>query len=819
MLRLHFEEVGEEEMIKYIAGIAMLLSVGCVSAEPQNFYVSVKGNDRNPGTKEKPLQTLEGARDAVRRVNQKMSDDVIVHFGDGTYLMDKTVVFTPADSGMNGHRVIYQPYEDKTPVFSGATKVTGWKPFEGNIYQAQLEQSSKLRSLIVNGERAYMASHTADAKGGWGEYKVKEGRGDWAWESGSTEDGVMFDKDDVPNLKNPEDVEVLRNTKFNSHIIGIRDISSSEGKRVLEFQQPYAAIALHIKYGRYSTKGPHTICNAFEFLDEPGEFYFDRKKQTLYYMPRDGEDMATADVYAPQVGNLITIQGRSKKERVSNLTFKGLTFAYTESVLPEVDGSVGKSTVQAATFVMAFDEPDWHTTAYRAYDTMPNAITVSSAQGIQFEDNVLKHIGNEGIGFINDVTDSAFVGNLVYDVGGSAVQVGHPQHVYEGDTHEHAKYPAGVEGVCRNVLVENNVLYDMTTMFYGHAPITAYFVDGLKILRNHIQKCNYTAVSLGWGWNNFDEVTIPDNPTTTCRNNVFSYNRVYDCMLMLHDGGAFYTLGSQPDSVSDGNYVKASTTHFQGVYHPDEGTAWYTGKDYVFEIVPGQDNFELNKWRWKHDNHYSNIYSTSESQREGAPNCSITDLHVVPNGDWPEEALAIIRAAGPAAGYHQLLKTIPGIIFNDAERYDTDEQIVDPNGAGYEPPAPPEAGRYEAELATLSGGAKSEKKHAGFSGKGYVGSFYNVQGAQVSFAVEAEEMGTYNVVLRYAAGHKDSSNIAIYMNGEKSEMLQIKSTGDWDTWGNHTVSVFLKPGMNTISLKTESASEDAINLDYIKVSN
>ncbi|MDF7807733.1 carbohydrate-binding protein [Pontiellaceae bacterium B12219] len=807
-------------MIKYIASLAIVLSIGCVTAAPLEFYVSPQGNDRNPGTKEKPFQSLEGARNAVRQVNQNMEDDIIVHFAGGTYRFQEPVTFTPADSGMNGHQIIYQPYKDHEPIFNGAAKITGWKKYDGNIVQARLDHTEKLRSLFVNGRRAYMAETAAAAKGAWGRFEVKAGEADWAWVNGSTADGVTFDSNEILDLKNAENVEVRKNTKFNSHIICVRDIATEAGDRVLKFQQPYAAIAMNIKYGRYTPDRDHAVVNAFEFLDEPGEFYFDTKKKTLYYYPRSGEDMETAEVYAPTLGSLITIQGRSKTERVHNLIFKGLTFAYTEAVLPEVDGSFGKSTVQAATFVRAFDEPNWHTTAYRAYDTMPNAITVSSAESILFEDNILKHIGNEGIGFINEVVDTEFIGNLVYDIGGSAIQVGHPQHVYEGDEHEHAIYPPDVEGVCRNVLIENNVLYDMTTMFYGHAPITAYFVDGLRIRKNHIQNCNYSAVSLGWGWNNFDEITIPDNPTTTCRNNTFNNNRVYDCMKMLHDGGAFYTLGSQPDSEASGNYVKAATEHFQGVYHPDEGTAWYTGSNLVFEITPGQDNFELNKWRWKHDNHYRNIYSTSSSQREGAPNCTISDLHVIPNADWPEEALAIIRAAGPDAEYQHLLEVIPGLIFEPGKRYDTREQIVDPNAVvKVDYVAPTTEGRYEAEQANLSGGAKIEKQHTGFSGTGFVGGFYKSGTAKTTFAVNVPEMGTYTVLIRYAAGHNDSSNMAIYANGEKSEMLSFKSTRDWDTWNNLSVSIFLNAGVNTISLRAESSSPDSINIDYIQISN
>jgi len=805
----------------YIQLITLLLLALPMSsfARQTKFYVSPNGSDMNSGSKKHPFQTFAKAKDAVAEAIPTMKKDITVYFSGGEYFMKEGVVFTPADGGIGDHQVIYQAYEDEKPVFSGATKVTAWEKGEGNIYKAQLNHSDKLRSLFVNGQRAFMASQGVRVKEGWGTYTVKKGQADWAWIDGSTIDGIVIGKGDVPALTNVEDVEILRNTKFNSHIIGIREIAASDDNWIYKFQQPYGAIALNIKYGAYHPSGKQVVYNAIELLDEPGEFYFNRKTKTLYYIPREGEDMATAEVYAPQNGNLITIQGTSKTERVNNLTFKGLTFAYTESVLPEIAGSVGKSTVQAATFVRAFDEPNWHTTAYRAYDAMPNAVSVNTAHNIKFDNNEFKHIGNEGIGFINDVTDCEFVANLCYDIGGGAIQVGHPQHVYEGDVQEHSKYSADIEGLCRNILVENNVLYDMTSMFYGHAPITAYFVDGLTIQKNHIQKCNYTAVSVGWGWNNFDEITIPDNPTTTSRNNTFSYNRVYDCMNMLHDGGAYYTLGSQPNSTADGNYVKAASEHIQGVYHMDEGTAWYTGKDLVIEIAHGENNFELNKWRNKHDNHFSNVYTTSETIALGAPNCSVTDVHVVPNAAWPEEALSIIRASGVEKKYEYLLKVIPDLVFEENKRYDTKEQIVDANSTGVEHVPPTEGGRYEAELAKLTNGAKMEREHKEFSGKGYVGGFYNKQGAKIVFSVEAEEMGTHKVTLRYAAGHKDCTNLAVFVNDKKSEVLNIPSTGAWDEWKNFQISVFLEPGINTVSFTTESKSDDVINLDFIQVAN
>ena len=44
-------------------------------------------------------------------------------------------------------------------------------------------------------------------------------------------------------------------------------------------------------------------------LDQPGEWFLDREG-TLYYMPREGEDMATAEVIAPvSAESFITFAG------------------------------------------------------------------------------------------------------------------------------------------------------------------------------------------------------------------------------------------------------------------------------------------------------------------------------------------------------------------------------------------------------------------------------------------------------------------------------------------------------------------------------
>jgi len=79
----------------------------------------------------------------------------------------------------------------------------------------------------------------------------------------------------------------------------------------------------------------------------------------LYYYLRPGENIETIDVQAPMVEKLIEIAGTSTSNRVKNITFQGITFAYTDYNLVEVGGSRGKSTCQAALLLINCDSIDF----------------------------------------------------------------------------------------------------------------------------------------------------------------------------------------------------------------------------------------------------------------------------------------------------------------------------------------------------------------------------------------------------------------------------------------------------------------------------
>ena len=601
------------------------------------YYVSPEGSDSNPGTIDAPFQTVSKARDVVRTINTNMTGDIYVYLRGGNYGIASTITFGTQDSGTNGHRIYYLAYPGETPVLNGATKVTGWTVHSGNIYKAALSRTTKLRNLYVNDARANMTSKTVTAKAANGTYSVAAGQAAWAWASGSGFDGVEYNTSDVPAItSNKDDLEIVNRTTWNENLVCTRDVvTASDGNRALMLQQPYGAIAQLPGWSSgFTASGSHTIFNVFAWLTSPGQFYFDKTTGTLYYYPRAGENMSTADVEAPVAEKLIDIAGTSTTSRIKNLTFQGITFANTDYNLYNVANSYGKSSVQGATVFIAYGTGDYHYWKYEIIDTLPAAINVNNADSIDIVGNVVKHSGDEGISMINDVVNSNIIGNTVIDIAGSGITIGHPQHVYIGDGGTHAKFLPGVEGACTKININNNLVYTAGIQpgFGSHAGVTVFFTDTVSFTHNHIHTVAYNGLNLGWGWRNFKD-------STTAKNNTASNNRFTNMMTRLHDSGAIYTIGQNPGTVINENYVKGIPNNSSGPtygLHNDEGSAYITENDSVLDIDPGVTyTINCEDFGEKHDLTILKTYATVNKMGKNPPNSTIDTPIVVADAVWP----------------------------------------------------------------------------------------------------------------------------------------------------------------------------------------
>jgi hypothetical protein len=360
---------------------------------------------------------------------------------------------------------------------------------------------------------------------------------------------------------------------------------------------------------------------------------------------------------------------------VRNLTFEGLTFAYADYNLLEVAGSRGKATVQTATVVTAFANPNWHYDVYRDYDVLPGAIVFNGVEGLRFIRNTVEHTGSEGIVMSNGIRDTDAVGNVIRDCGGSAITLGHPQHVYENDTPdlkyptgaavEHEKYPAGTEAAPRRVRIADNFLPDNAALFNGHTIITVFYGERVSIEHNWIPNAPYSGMNVGWGWCDFDGCAqpstpqwgnaprpsvFPGRPTTVCRNNVIRANRVEDTMSILHDGGGIYTLGNQPGTIIESNYVRNS----QQAIYTDEGSANLISRYNVVQSPYTNAHFAEDFGR-KHSIVVQHYFITEPKWKVTAPDCSFTQYTVCSNGVWPREARDIIRESGIEPAFQDII--------------------------------------------------------------------------------------------------------------------------------------------------------------------
>jgi hypothetical protein len=578
--------------------------------------------------------------------------------------VSSTIEFGPGDSGTGDHRVVYAAYPNETPVLEGGVRVTGWTQHSGNIWKAQLARSSKLRALYVNDKRVSMASKTINSLGCFGTYAITAGQADWAWESGSQCAGARYNSADFPAIAgNQDDLEIETATTWTSAVVGVRQVTTDGGNRVALFQQPGAAIAQGAYNGNAQVGGSHKVMNAYEFLDTPGEFYFDKSSRTVYYYKASAENMTTATVFAPaNVSTVLRVAGTSTSSHARNITFSGLTVQHSDWNLVNVAGSVFKQAQQGNLSAIAYAKQNFHAYYYRNVDLIPGMVQLQNADGILLQRNRIQHTGADGISIVNDVQNSQFIGNHTNDIAGSAISVGHPQHVYIGDhtSSNREKFPPQVEGLCKNIEIRNNFLYDSAVLFNGHSPISAYFVDTLTVQNNRIEKAPWAGVTLGWGWWNFDGSSgsiAPNRPTTTARNNTIRYNQIVDTVQRLGDTAPIYTLGSQPGTTITDNYLQGVPSGHKYGLHPDEGSAYLTFRDNVLSVdknvtwLINSDDFGR-----KHDLSITQTYGPiNKVSNKNLPNSTVQDILVSSDYVWPAAAYSIAVNSGLEDSFRDII--------------------------------------------------------------------------------------------------------------------------------------------------------------------
>lgn len=652
-----------------------------ISMENTAYRVYVRANSDSAsadGSREHPFPGIAEARDYVRTLD-KSKGDIVVEISGGYYYIDETIVFDERDSGSGSCTVRYAAADGENPVISAGRQIKGeWKNEVNGVYSIEYDRGRKLRALYVNDERRYMTSSEIKGRGADGEMQIKAGRADWAWADGVAATGVLFGRNSIPaDTRNADDIELMTKTTWNTSIVCVDRLEERGTKVCAHFQMPYGAIAQTPGWGNeYQFKETNIVYNVFEWLDEPGEFYYDKTGKRLYYYPKPGEDMNSVLVVAPELETVIDIRGGSINSHVSNISFDGITFAHTDWNLCEVDGSRGRATNQGAAVLYNYDEVDWHGAVYRAYDVAPAAVQLSAADNVSFFNNTFIHTGNEGLSLVNDVCDVEVRGNIIFDTGGSGLLIGHPQHMYIGDKGEglgrfsdREKYDKNTEASCKRLKITNNLIKSTSRLFWGDSGVMVFACEDLLFEHNQVEDTPYSGLSLGWGWwnmNGSDESAVPGVPTQTTKNNKIIANRFINTITILADAGAIYTLGDMPGTEISENYIKHIGTdgakasyHIRGI-HVDEGTRHVSGEKNVIDIGTDFAAIDCGNWGNKGGNKWNGNYSTSDSYTttgDYEPDTVITNRYTSENAEWSGEAASVVENAGIQKEYNSVTES------------------------------------------------------------------------------------------------------------------------------------------------------------------
>ena len=114
------------------------------------FFVSSRGSDRNPGSRQKPFASLEKARDAVRGIRKRRSlpaGGVSVTIMAGEYPLRETFVLTKEDSGTADSPIVYRASRKGSARFNGGTRLTGFVPVSDPGVLARLPEVARGKVL------------------------------------------------------------------------------------------------------------------------------------------------------------------------------------------------------------------------------------------------------------------------------------------------------------------------------------------------------------------------------------------------------------------------------------------------------------------------------------------------------------------------------------------------------------------------------------------------------------------------------------------------------------------------------------------------
>src|ERR1035441_5825251 len=310
---------------------------------------------------------------------------------------------------------------------------------------------------------------------------------------------------------------------------------------------------------------------AFEFLDEPGEWYLDAATGTLYYLPRPGEQITAVQAIAPVLPQVVRIEGRPEAGQfVERVVVRGLTFSHTEWCFPDgFHSGKNKPNISPA--------PKAEVGGFgQAAVGVPGAVWGEGLRDCVFEDCRFSSLGNYGLELTRGCQRNRIMRCEFSDLGAGGLKIG------ETSIRDQAAEQTGGNEIsgCH--------IHDGGKMFASGIGIWIGQSPSNRILHNLIHAFYYTGISIGWTWGYGPALAT---------NNTVALNHVHHIGVksdgdgpILSDMGGIYTLGKQPGTTVRNNLwhdIAGIRYGGWGIYFDEGSSGIVAGSNVVYRTTHG----------------------------------------------------------------------------------------------------------------------------------------------------------------------------------------------------------------------------------------
>jgi len=753
-----------------LLALALLFFTTIVFAQKQTntFYIDpVKGNDAVTGTsKSQAFRTIEQAQKAVKKAIKTMTSDIYVYLRAGDYQLTEPIVFSNADGGQKGYKVIYKAYNNEKVNIHGGTPINGWKIYDKakNIWSATIPAGLDSRQLFVNGVRAQRARSIGNEK---------------RW---IVSDSIGHLTSDLSFMqwKNPSHIECVYREIWTAPRCGIQQLKQLNDTTLrIEMKQPGWRYCRN--KGITSARTPWYFENAYELIDEVGEWYLDKSgaisgtANTIFYKADANEKVQNLTFTLPIAEKLMVIKGESANKPVRNLVLEGLNFSYTTWLRP--NGNNGHSDAQNNVLRET-------KSAHGEMMADGAALTLHFAHNIAIENCSFSKLGCAGINLFAGCQNNVVNNSYFYDIAATGIQMGDYKS-WKDLNSDDSHFPANKQMVLSGNKITNNHIENCGVEYRSATGIAAAFPVDMLIEGNTVMNMPYSGMHIGWGWTTY--------PQTVMKNNRISYNFVQNVMLELADGGSIYTLGGNEKeqwSYINNNYMNR-VMWGQCVYM-DNGSSFYKIDNNVYK--DGDDyNVKINSG--SHNIHVTGIYSNKKQDLVGKTGCynySIDSTQLFSEAN--KAAVEKIRLeAGAFTHFKQAWSTYPNLMHYEAEHAEAGGKVYATAGIG--------------------------TQVFGYSGMGFMAGFDRKVAGEVIFKIGVSKAGKYALALKYTAGKGWENKVKCTINNSQTANISIAPTPSKNNWETSTSTIKLKKGINTIRVFNTELNDQYLYIDKISLKN